>query len=266
MSHEGGVLVENVNVTEVLRRFRKQSIAESYFPSFSSNTNFNWTKFFRPSSLSHIFPLNRFDVGKYVTRYFDNNTRQALKSVASGTKPKKKKKQPSDSYNTDDDSDKEGGEPIMSMVRDLVRHKKQYHASIADSFEATFTEKHLISAIQTVLLKYASEGFLYAMSKAKKFTSFFAEVKRPETTRNYQHEGNYTKLMSFRGALFQVKLLADGIYMPMAFEQIYQPLLLPTIATALCFVKRILFVECVTHAQKTLSGLVIVVFVHAVVY
>ncbi|KAG1136266.1 hypothetical protein G6F37_012172 [Rhizopus arrhizus] len=56
------VFVESINITEVLKRFRKHSIAED-------NRN------------------NNLDVGKRVTKHFDNNARRNLKSVASYTKP-----------------------------------------------------------------------------------------------------------------------------------------------------------------------------------
>ncbi|KAG0820448.1 hypothetical protein G6F16_012642 [Rhizopus arrhizus] len=105
--------------------------------------------------------------------------------------------------------------------------------------------------------------------KKREVYFFFVEVKRPEITSKYQPEDDYTKLMKqmkgsvddqlclgsknptslgllvegFKGTLFQMKLLADGIYMPMAFErfslveEIHQLVHLPAIVEALFFVK-----------------------------
>ncbi|KAG1088320.1 hypothetical protein G6F42_020313 [Rhizopus arrhizus] len=100
------------------------------------DTNFNWTKSFQPSSLSHIFPLNKFDVEKCITRHFDKSTREALKSIASSTKPRIIRapakavvycKDKADEGDDDDDSEEEGKEDeegegqegMMSMVKDL---------------------------------------------------------------------------------------------------------------------------------------------------
>ncbi|CAO3691120.1 unnamed protein product [Rhizopus stolonifer] len=130
-----------------------------------------------------MFPINKFDVEKCVTKYFDNNTRKALMTVARGSKPKinrtpakavmycKKKADQEDANDDgnddddddDDDNEEEEKEAMMRMIRDLVRHKKHHCASVAHTSGATFTEKYLISAIQRVLLKGASEGLLYAM-------------------------------------------------------------------------------------------------------
>lgn len=52
---------------------------------------------------------------------------------------------------------------MMSIIKDIVRQKKQYRASIADTYEATFTEKCVISVIRRILLKNASEDLHYAM-------------------------------------------------------------------------------------------------------
>ncbi|KAG1392522.1 hypothetical protein G6F60_012019 [Rhizopus arrhizus] len=112
----------------VLKRFRKQSIAE-----VEKNKDINCLRIL---SLSHIFPLNKFDVGKCVVKYFDNNTRKALKSIACSTKPKVDRapakavvycKNKADEGDDDDDSEEEGKEDeegegqegMMSMVKDL---------------------------------------------------------------------------------------------------------------------------------------------------
>ncbi|KAG1098298.1 hypothetical protein G6F40_011979 [Rhizopus arrhizus] len=105
--------------------------------------------------------------------------------------------------------------------------------------------------------------------KRREVYFFFVEVKRPEMKSKYQPEDDFTKLMKqmkgsvddqlclgsknptslgllvegFKCTLFQMKLLADGIYMPMAFErfslveEIHQLVHLPAIVEALFFVK-----------------------------
>ncbi|KAG0782212.1 hypothetical protein G6F17_011432 [Rhizopus arrhizus] len=289
------VFVENINITEVLKRFRKQSIAE-----VEKNKDINCLRIL---------------------------TREALKSIASSTKPRiirapakavvyckdKADEGDDDEDNDNDDSEEEGEgegqEAMMGMIKDLVRYEKQHRACISNSSEATFTEKYLASAIRRVLLKDASEDLSYAMNdkpekkrkkpdfmfgtkiKKREVYFFFVEVKRPEITSKYQPEDDYTKLMKqmkgsvddqlrlgsknptslgllvegFKGTLFQMKLLADGIYMPMAFErfslveEIHQLVHLPAIVETLYFVKselgkfideRISFVECAAHAQE----------------
>ncbi|KAG1547545.1 hypothetical protein G6F49_010173 [Rhizopus delemar] len=172
------ILVENTSITEAHKRFRKYSIAE-----VDKNNDINSLRIL---SLSRIFPLNKFDVKKRVIKCFDNKTRKALKSVASGTKPKinrapaqavvycKNKADEGDDNdgdNDDNDSEEEGEEEkkeegklaMMSIIKDIVRQKKQYRASIADTYEATFTEKCVISVIRRILLKNASEDLHYAM-------------------------------------------------------------------------------------------------------
>ncbi|KAG0928732.1 hypothetical protein G6F57_013836 [Rhizopus arrhizus] len=215
------VLVKNINITEVFKRFRKQSIAE-----VEKNNDINCLRIL---SFSHIFPLNKFDVGKCVVKYFDNNTRKALKSIARSTKPKVDRasakavvycKNKADEGDDDDDNDNddseeegEGQDGIMSMVKDLVRYERQYRACISNSSEATFTEKYLASAIRRVLLKDASKDLLYAMIdkpekngkkpdymfgtkiKRREVYFFFVEVKRPEMKSKYQPEDDFTKLM-----------------------------------------------------------------------
>ncbi|CAO3699838.1 unnamed protein product [Rhizopus stolonifer] len=91
----------------------------------------------------------------------------------------------------------------------MVRYKKQYRAFVTDISEATFIEKYLLTAIQRILLKDATEDLLYVILKKNRkkpdFTIdtkvkskevyFFVEVKRPGETIKYQPEGDYTKLM-----------------------------------------------------------------------
>ncbi|RCH91092.1 hypothetical protein CU098_007774 [Rhizopus stolonifer] len=184
----------------------------------------------------------------------------------------------------DDDSEEEGEESMMSMVRNLVKRKKQYCASVAQTSKATVTEECLVLAVQRILLKGASEDYLlchpqkdgkkadFMMGtrvKDKEIYFFFVEVKRPHINSKYQLEDNYTKIMKqmkssvddqlclgaknpesldllvegFNGTFFQMKLLADGVYMPIALEcfslveEIHQLVDLPSIVEALCFVK-----------------------------
>lgn len=51
----------------------------------------------------------------------------------------------------------------MGMIKDLVREKKQYRASIANNSEAVFTDKCLLAAIRTLLLKNADKDLYYAI-------------------------------------------------------------------------------------------------------
>ncbi|CAO3691117.1 unnamed protein product [Rhizopus stolonifer] len=69
---------------------------------------------------------------------------------------------------------------------------------------------------------------------------------------------NANTLVGFKGTLFQMKLLSNGIYMPMAFErfslveEIHQLIHLPSIVEALSFVKSELgkFVDEVNQRGK----------------
>ncbi|KAG2211172.1 hypothetical protein INT47_006291 [Mucor saturninus] len=152
----------------------------------------------------------------------------------------------------------------MSMVKDLIKHETQFRASVANSSEASFTEKYLMPAIRRVLLEKSSKNILYALiDKPNQI------VKRPETTSRYQPETDYAKLMKqlkgsvdeqlylgvqnpsslgllvegFDCTLFQMFLLADGVYIPMAInrfslvEQNHYFLQFPSIVEAFYFVK-----------------------------
>ncbi|KAG2237313.1 hypothetical protein INT48_009046, partial [Thamnidium elegans] len=293
------LLINNANVTELFKRFRKHSIAE-----VEKNGHINPLRIL---SLSHIFPLNKFDTKKCVTRHFDHQTREALKSIASNTKPEIKRmsgkavayceNKANEENDDDDDSEKEeekeeekkgeGNESMLVMVKDLVDHTIHFRASAANSSETTFTEKYLLPIIQRVLLKDASEDTIYTMIdkpesnnmkpdfmigakvRTKEVYFFFIEVKRPEATSKYQPEDDYTKLMKemkcsvdtqlrlgvlnptslgvlvegFKCTLFQMKLVSDGIYMPVAFDrfslvkEIHQLVNLPSVVEAFYFVK-----------------------------
>ncbi|KAI8077281.1 uncharacterized protein B0P05DRAFT_597268 [Gilbertella persicaria] len=288
------LFVENINVTEVLKRFRKQSIAEA-----DKNNDINCLRIL---SLSHIFLINKFDSKKCITKYFDSDTRNILKSLSGGMKPKiirapakaviYCKKEADEEENDDDDSGEEEKEDeekevMLSMVKDLVKNMKEYRASAANNSEASFTDKYLTPVIQRVLLKNASEELYYALIdkpcknkkkpdsmfgtrvRNKEIFFFFIEIKRPEATSKYQLEDDYAKLMKlmkgslddqlclgvkdplslgllvegFKCTLFQMRLPADGIYMPMAFErfslveELHQLVHLPSIVEALYYVK-----------------------------
>ncbi|RCI02561.1 hypothetical protein CU098_011934, partial [Rhizopus stolonifer] len=271
-------------------------------PYLSSHTNFHWAKSYQPSSLSHIFPINKFDSKKCITKYFDSDTRNILKSLSGGMKPKiirapakaviYCKKEADEEENDDDDSGEEEKEDeekevMLSMVKDLVKNMKEYRASAANNSEASFTDKYLTPVIQRVLLKNASEELYYALIdkpcknkkkpdsmfgtrvRNKEIFFFFIEIKRPEAASKYQLEDDYAKLMKlmkgslddqlclgvkdplslgllvegFKCTLFQMRLPADGIYMPMAFErfslveELHQLVHLPSIVEALYYVK-----------------------------
>ncbi|KAI8090455.1 hypothetical protein BDF21DRAFT_333601 [Thamnidium elegans] len=279
------LLINNVNVTELFKRFRKHSIAE-----VEKNGHINPLRIL---SLSHIFPLNTFDVKKCVTRHFDRQTRKSLKSFASNTKPEIERMSGKavvyckNKANKEEEKKEKKNETMMVMVKDLVYHTMHFRATAASSSEATFTEKCLLPIVQTVLLRNANEDMVYAMIdkpesnnmkpdfmigakvRTKEVYFFFIEVKRPEATSKYQPEDDYTKLMKemkcsvdtqlrlgvlnptslgvlvegFKCTLFQMKLVSDGIYMPVAFdrfsliEEIHQLVNLPSVVEAFYSVK-----------------------------
>ncbi|EIE89780.1 hypothetical protein RO3G_14491 [Rhizopus delemar RA 99-880] len=157
-------------------------------------------------------------------------TANTLKSVASGTKPKincapaqavvycKNKADEGDDNdgdNDDNDSEEEGEEEkkeegklaMMSIIKDIVRQKKQYRASIADTYEATFTEK--CDRKNPISLGLLIEGF--------------------------------------KDPLFQMKLFADGIYIHLAFrrfslvEEIHHLVHLPSIVEALYYYTNVFY-------------------------
>ncbi|KAI7899592.1 uncharacterized protein BX663DRAFT_576921 [Cokeromyces recurvatus] len=288
------LLVKNINITEALKRFRKKSIGEA-----DEGNNINCLRIL---SFSHIFPLNKFDDKKCVTRYFYGSTRKALRSIASRMKPRFErtpakavvyckneadKEEKEEKEENEENEENEVKEDMMSMVKYLVRHESQFHACVANTSKASFTEKHLMPVIRRVLLQDASKDILYAIIdkpnkdgkkpdfmigtkvKSKELYFFFVEVKRPETTSKYQPEDDYAKLMKqmkgsvdeqlclgvqnpsslgllvegFDCTLFQMMLLADGVYMPMAInrfsliEQSHHLVHLPSIVEAFYFVK-----------------------------
>ncbi|OAD72952.1 hypothetical protein PHYBLDRAFT_146268 [Phycomyces blakesleeanus NRRL 1555(-)] len=128
------------NITEALKRFRKQSIAKVH-----KNNDISSLKII---SLSHIFPINKFDVGKCVNKYFDNKTRKALNSAVVYCKDK---------------ADEEEKMAMMRAIKVTVKEKKQSRASIADNSEATFIGKYLMPVIRTVLLKKSGKNIHYAI-------------------------------------------------------------------------------------------------------
>ncbi|KAI9264609.1 hypothetical protein EDC94DRAFT_640275, partial [Helicostylum pulchrum] len=243
------LMVKNINITELFRKFRKRSIA-----AVENDNNLN--------SLRIL--------------HFDNSTRKALKSFASKNKPKICQApakaavycQKMENYDEDDedDEDNDDEDDMMSMVRDLAKNKKKYRASAASSSEATFTDKHLLPAIQRVLLRGASEDVTYAMidkpdrhKKKPDIYFFFVEIKRPDTTSKYQPEDDFVKLMKqMKSSLCDqlcfgvanptslgllMKVIVDGIYMPVALkrfslvEEPHELVHLPAVVEALCFVK-----------------------------
>ncbi|KAI8979878.1 hypothetical protein BDB01DRAFT_852006 [Pilobolus umbonatus] len=201
------VFVENINITQALKRFRKQSITK-----VDNNNNINCLRIL---SLSHIFPLNEFDPRKCITKYFDKNTLKAIKLLSRNRKPVIDRA-PSmaavycknESDRGEDECDSDEGE-----TQDLVKRHRQYNASAAVTSEGAFIQKYLIPAIERVLLKGSDNNLHYAMSdkpenngrkpdlmmgtkvKAKEVNFFYVEVKRPGISSRYQPESGYTKLL-----------------------------------------------------------------------
>ncbi|EIE76288.1 hypothetical protein RO3G_00992 [Rhizopus delemar RA 99-880] len=91
---------------------------------------------------------------------------------------------------------------MMSMVKGLARHESQFRACIADVSEASFTEKHMMPAIRRVLLQDESKDIVYAM------------IDKPD-----QNGKKPDFRIGFCCTLFQMMLVADGIYMPMAIDR-----------------------------------------------
>ncbi|KAI9254795.1 hypothetical protein BY458DRAFT_461973 [Sporodiniella umbellata] len=208
------LLVQNIDITEALRRFRKRSVIEA--------DNGNDLNSLRVLSLSHLFPINKFDNEKCVARYFHGNAREALNSIASSMIPKFERtpakavvycKNKIDVIAESEEEEKKEKEDMMSMVKCLVRHEAQFIANIADCSEASFMDRYLMPAIRRVLLQDVGKDILYALIdkpnkdgkrpdfmigtkvKSKDLYFFFVEVKRPKVMSRYQPEDDYTKLM-----------------------------------------------------------------------
>ncbi|KAG1488552.1 hypothetical protein G6F45_012179 [Rhizopus arrhizus] len=282
-------IVDSINITKELDRFRRRSIVEicSIQPVSGHSYKLNHLL----SALSHVFPVNQFDSTRSITQFLDNNERSALKSAISDKRPKVKLgpvkallycQREADSVNEDNEDDA----ATMAIIKGVVMQLKQNRASIAKSSEATFAEKYLMPIIRRVLLKNTQEKIIYAMinkstesgrkpdfmigTKVKKSEMyFFIEVKRPKTSSKYQPEDDIVKLMKllkrsvddqlylgvetptslglliegFKCTLFEMRLVGDGVYMPMAFsrfslvEEEHQLIHLPSAIDAFCFVK-----------------------------
>ncbi|CEJ03097.1 hypothetical protein RMCBS344292_17087 [Rhizopus microsporus] len=124
---------------------------------------------------SHIFPLNQFDTRKYITKYFDKITCNALKSVARSLKPKLDRTpieavvyckteagRIEDDGNDNDDEESEE-EDMMRTVNGQFKNEKGFRASSAATSEASFMEKYIMPSIRRFLLKDASQDHNYAM-------------------------------------------------------------------------------------------------------
>ncbi|KAG1046700.1 hypothetical protein G6F43_010826 [Rhizopus delemar] len=297
-------IVDNINISKELKRFRKLSIAE-----FERNKDINCLRIL---ALSHILPINEFDASRSIIKYLDNDARRALKQVISTAKPKVRlgpakavlycRSKANGAADEDDEADEKNDDvTMMCMVKDIAVQLKQNRASIATTSEATFTEKDLVSIVRRVFLEDVSEEAIYAViDKHEKFGKkpdfmigakvkrrevyfFYVEVKRPGAHSKYQPEDDYTKLMKlmkksvddqlylglkdlmslglliegFKCTLFQMKLLADGIYMPMAFdrfslvEEDHQLALLPSVVDAFYFSELRKFVEEEANKKRT---------------
>ncbi|KAI8978951.1 hypothetical protein BDB01DRAFT_844005 [Pilobolus umbonatus] len=289
------VHAEDINITQALKSFRKQSITKA-----DKNNDINCLRIL---SLSHIFPLNEFDARKCISKYFNKNIYKALKLLARNRKPTidrapdmaavyckniiDRGEDECDGDGKETQDKEEDKDEMMRMIRDLVKRQKQYNASAADKSEDAFIQKYLMPAIERVLLKGSGNDLYYAMSdksentgkkpalmmgtkvKAKEVNFFFVERKRPGVSSRYQPESDYTKLLKqmkvsvddqlclgiknpaslglllegFKGTLFQMKLLAEGIYLPIAVErfslveEIYELVHLPRMVEALYHVK-----------------------------
>ncbi|KAG1136568.1 hypothetical protein G6F37_011885 [Rhizopus arrhizus] len=176
------LLVKDINITEAFKRFRKQSNGR-----IDEGDDINCLRIL---SLSHIFPLNKFDGQKCVTRYFYGSTRKALRSIASRMRPRfdrtpnkavvyckneadrageddeeseEEEKEEREERKEREEEENEAKKDMMSMVKYLFRHEIQFRACVANTSEASFIEKHLMPATQKVLLQDASKDLLYAM-------------------------------------------------------------------------------------------------------
>ncbi|RCH92438.1 hypothetical protein CU097_011328 [Rhizopus azygosporus] len=147
---------------------------------------------------------NSFDTRKYIAKYFDKTTCNALKSVARGLKPKLDRTPVEAAVYCKTEAgrtevDEESEEDMTCMIKGQFKNKKGFRASSAASSEASFTEKYIMPSIRRFLLKDASQDHNYAMidkpGKNCKKPDFMIEVKRPGATSKYQADDDHTKLM-----------------------------------------------------------------------
>ncbi|KAI8988913.1 hypothetical protein BDB01DRAFT_719540 [Pilobolus umbonatus] len=97
---------------------------------------------------------------------------------------------------------------MMSMIKNLVRHEIQLHACVANISEVSFTEKHLMPVIRRVLLQDTSK-YQPEDDCAKLICSHFNMVS------------NTDNLIRFDCTLFQMMLLDDGVYLPVAINRYF---------------------------------------------
>lgn len=134
--------------------------------------------------------MNQFDSTRSIAHYFDNATRNALKSAANHLKPTVKlgptkallycQREANVSLvyleiyflliaNSrlksfgEDEEDNEDDTATMAIIKDVSMQLKQNRASIVESSEATFAEKYLMPIFRRVLLENTKQEIIYAM-------------------------------------------------------------------------------------------------------
>lgn len=206
--------VNDVNVTTALKKFRSRAMREA--------ENGNEIDSLRILSLSQISPINRFDrhrcIGKYIRK------KEAAELIKLGeefttTLPRSPKEAVLYCKNIIDDicvdnydvsEDKEG---MMEHIKEISRGIITSTARIADSSEASFTEKHIMPAIRKIILDRSPDNIIYAVidnpdhdnkkpdimigteHKREDLYFFYVEIKRPAVHSRHQIEDDYVKLL-----------------------------------------------------------------------
>ncbi|KAG1041008.1 hypothetical protein G6F43_012186 [Rhizopus delemar] len=182
---------------------------------------------------------------------------------------------------------------VMQLKQNRASIAKSSEATFAEKYLMPIIRRVLLENTQENIIyamidKSTESGrkpdfMIGTKAKKNEMYFFFIEVKRPETSSKYQPEDDFVKLMKllkrsvddqlylgvktptslgllvegFKCTLFEMRLVGDGVYMPMAFsrfslvEEEHQLVLLPSAIDAFCFVKSELdkFVEKVSKKR-----------------
>ncbi|KAI8351151.1 hypothetical protein BD560DRAFT_409369 [Blakeslea trispora] len=222
-------------------------------------------------SLSHLFPLDKFDEEKCITKCFDEKARAStIVALFKGIHYIRVEKK-------------------MKACCNILKEKKKL--AVQKNSETSFMMKYLLPYLEEIFMvnpnKYSifatvdgveDHGFIpdwklgFAKHKKKALFCFFVEVKRPGESSRYQKETDYVKLLKemkssidkqinmglaslfsfgllvegFRCTLYMMRIEEEGVYMPKTIKRfsllqdIEDAVNVPAMVEGLMFVKEYL--------------------------
>ncbi|KAI8351146.1 hypothetical protein BD560DRAFT_409339 [Blakeslea trispora] len=170
-------------------------------------------------SLSHLFPLDKFDEEKCITKHFDEKTRASMLEIqykeVKLPKASAKAVMYCKAFSDGDEDDFEAINELEKKMKaccNILKEKKKL--AVQKNSETSFMMKYLLPYLEEIFMvnpnKYSifatvdgveDHGFIpdwklgFAKHKKKALFCFFVEVKRPGESSRYQKETDYVKLL-----------------------------------------------------------------------